>query len=158
MERDAYRSPLEVRRLGDDGALESGSEDPDRFSLVLVTNGGGRFVVGQSTFDLGPGALLLGSPGQRHVGARLSAADGWSATFLPAALDPLLSADRTRGVAAPLPGDPRFEAYSRPPVPARIPEVEPSDRPLWDCASVCCDRSFGRWSQDPAPSNFAGRI
>jgi AraC family transcriptional activator of pobA len=124
--------PLEVRRLSADRALITGREDLGHFSLVFVKNGRGRFVVGQSTFDFGPGALLLGSPGQRHAGTRLSDADGWSATFLPAAIDPLLSADRSRGVVVPLPGDPRWEAYSSPPGTARVPQIEASDRPLWD--------------------------
>jgi len=124
--------PLEVRRLSDDRALITGREDPSHFSLVFVKKGRGRFVGGQSTFDFGPGALLLGSPGQPHAGARLSDADGWSATFLPAALDPLLSADRRRGVVVPLPGDPRWAAYSSPSGTARALQVEASDRPLWD--------------------------
>jgi AraC-like DNA-binding protein len=89
-------------------------------------------VVEESTFHFGPGALLLGSPGQRHAGTELSDADGWTAIFRPAALDPLLSADRRSGVAVPLPGDPRWAVYSRPPVPPRLPHVEASDRPLWD--------------------------
>lgn len=124
--------PLEVRRLSDDRVLSTRSERPGHFSLAFVKDGRGRLVVERSTFDFGPGTLLLGSPGRRHAGTRLFDADGWSATFLPAALDPLLTADRSRAVAVPLPGDPRWAAYSLPPVPARVPRVEASDRPLWD--------------------------
>jgi AraC-like DNA-binding protein len=124
--------PLEVRRLHGDHALKTRLADPGRFSLVFVKGGRGHVVVGQSTFDFGPGALLLASPGRRHPAAWLSDADGWSATFLPAAVDPMLSADRRRGVFVPLPGDPRWAAYSRPPASARVPEVEASDRPLWE--------------------------
>ena len=124
--------PLEVRRLSDDRALITGSEDPGHFLLVFVKNGRGRFVVGHSTADFGPGALLLGRPGQPRAGEQLSDADGWSATFLPAALDPLLSADRTSGAVVPLPGDPRWAAYSNPSRSERVPQVEASDRPLWD--------------------------
>jgi AraC-like DNA-binding protein len=110
----------------------TGCEDQGHFSLVFVKQGRGRLVVGQSTSDFGPGALLLGSPGQPRAGAQLSDADGWSATFLPAALDPLMSADRTRGAAVPLPGDPRWAAYSSRSRTERVPQVEASDRPLWD--------------------------
>jgi AraC family transcriptional regulator, transcriptional activator of pobA len=124
--------PLEVRRLSDDRALIAGREDPGHFSLVFVKSGRGRFVVDRSTFDFGPGALLLGSPGQRHAGTRLSDVDGWSAIFQPAALDPLVSADRGHGLVVPLPGDPRWAAYSRPRSPAHLPQVEATDRPLWD--------------------------
>jgi AraC family transcriptional activator of pobA len=120
--------PLEVRRLSDDRARITAREDPGQFSLVFVKNGRGRFAVGQSTFDFGPGTLVLGSPGQPHASARLSDADGWSATFRPAALDPLLDG----GVLVPLPGDPRWAAYSSPSGTARVLQVEAPDRPLWD--------------------------